>query len=101
MPEKKSSPSLGSIRWELGYSAAITHTIASDDKPREVKSAFYLHSSYEILLSTKGSFMKKSDLDITDTSKRFCRILLELEQPVPQDTLFRDDLFEKLVQEYE
>ncbi|RFU24055.1 hypothetical protein B7463_g12284, partial [Scytalidium lignicola] len=44
------------------------------------------HASYETILATKGSFMGKFDLGITDASKRLCRILLEAEQSVPQDT---------------
>jgi hypothetical protein len=39
--------------------------------------------------------MVKSDLGITEASKTLCRILLEKEQTVPQDSLFRDDLFDK------
>lgn len=39
--------------------------------------------------------MDKSDLGITDASKSLCRRLLESEQDVPKDSLFRDDLFEK------
>jgi hypothetical protein len=34
-------------------------------------------------------------LDVTDDSKILCRRLLQSEQTVPQDSLFRDDLFEK------
>lgn len=34
-------------------------------------------------------------MGITDASKRFCQTLLEAEQSVPQDTLFRDDLFDE------
>jgi hypothetical protein len=67
----------------------------SDQKPREAKSTPYARPSYATVLATKGSFMDKSDLGITDASKSLCRILLEKEQTVPQDSLFRDDLFEK------
>ncbi|KAJ9624560.1 hypothetical protein H2203_005295 [Taxawa tesnikishii (nom. ined.)] len=38
--------------------------------------------------------MDKSEQGITDTSKQLCRSLLEREQPVPADSLFRDDVFE-------
>ncbi len=40
--------------------------------------------------------MGKSELDSTDASKGLCRTLLEKEQTVPQESLFRDDLFEKV-----
>ena len=38
--------------------------------------------------------MDKSDLGITDASQSLCRHLLDSEQNVPKDSLFRDDLFE-------
>ncbi|KAF7874811.1 hypothetical protein EAF04_001985 [Stromatinia cepivora] len=94
LARKKSSSSFRSKPSESGYSA-ITYTTPSDQKPRELKSASYLRSGYETLLSTKGSFMTRSDLGITDTSKTLCRTLLESEQSVPENTLFRDDLFEE------
>ena len=42
--------------------------------------------------------MDESDLGITDASKSLCRTLLEREPEVPQDSLFRDDLFHKTCQ---
>lgn len=39
--------------------------------------------------------MHQSDLDITDTSKNLCRVLLETEQTVPENSLFRDEIFGK------
>ncbi|KAI9747639.1 MAG: hypothetical protein M4579_007424, partial [Chaenotheca gracillima] len=71
-------------------------TTPSDQKPREAKSAPYADPSYAIILATKGSFMDKSDLGITDASKGFCRTLLEKKQTLPQESLFRDDLFDKI-----
>ena len=38
--------------------------------------------------------MEKS-VGITDATKNLCRILLEKEQTLPQDSLFRDDIFDK------
>jgi len=70
----------------------------SDQLPREVKSAQYRDPEYEVGLAAKGSFMDKSDLDITDDSRSLCRRLLQSVQTVPQDSLFRDDLFEKTCQ---
>lgn len=70
-------------------------TGASDQLPREVKSAQYTTTKYSILLATKGSFMEKSDFGITTSSKSMCYSLLQREQAVPQDSLFRDDLFDK------
>ena len=70
-------------------------TTPSDQQPREVKSAKYRTARYETLLATKGSFMGKSDLGVTDASRGLCRTLLENEQTTPWDTLFRDDLFDE------
>ena len=39
--------------------------------------------------------MRKSALGITDKSRALCRTLLGKEQIVPQNTLFRDDLFDE------
>ena len=66
----------------------------SDQLPREVKGAQYKRPSYETGLATKGSFMKKSKEDITQASKDLCRTLLHAKQTPPENSLFRDDLFE-------
>jgi hypothetical protein len=76
-------------------SAAPSSTTPSNQKPREAKSSVYARPSYETVLATKGSFMSKFELGITDKSKRLCRTLLKAEQSVPQDTLFHNDLFEE------
>ena len=89
LARKKSSASL---RRKNSQSTLQT---PSDQLSREVKSAQYTNSDYETGLESKGSHMCMSPLDITDTSKSFCRILLENEQKFPQDTLFRKDLFRK------
>ena len=70
-------------------------TDSSDQLPREAKSAQYKTKNYSIILATKGSFMDKSDFGITTSSKSLCQSLLQMEQTVPQDSLFRDDLFDK------
>ena len=94
LARKKSSSSLRGKQSEAG-SAAPSSTTPSDQKPREAKSIPYARPSYTTVLATKGSFMDKSDLGITDASKNYCRTLLEKEQTVPQDSLFRDDVFDK------
>ncbi|KAL9126546.1 MAG: hypothetical protein Q9217_004426 [Psora testacea] len=66
----------------------------SDQQPRENKSKVYMTAAYDTILATKGSYMGRTPLKITDTSKTLCRLLLDTEQTVPQDTLFRDDLFD-------
>ncbi|KAI1451822.1 hypothetical protein F4805DRAFT_471344 [Annulohypoxylon moriforme] len=79
-------------------SVAPSSTTPSDQKPRDVKSAPYQDPRYETLLATKGSFMIKSDLDVDEGSKTLCRSLLEKEQTVHEQSLFRDDLFEQTFQ---
>jgi hypothetical protein len=78
LARRKSSSSLRGKQSETG-SVAPSSTIASDEKPREAKSAPYKHASYETILATKGSFIGKFDLDIIDTSKKLCRTLLKAE----------------------
>jgi hypothetical protein len=75
-------------------SISATSTTPSDQKPREEKSALYRDPRYETLLGTKGSFMVKSNLDVTSTTKTLCRTLLEKQQTAPENSLFRDDIFE-------
>jgi hypothetical protein len=94
LARKKSSSSLRGKLSEAG-SAAPSSTTPSDQKLREAKSAPYQSPQYKILLETKGSFMRKSELGIADTSKTVCRTLLEAEQMVPEDSLFQDDLFDE------
>jgi hypothetical protein len=92
LARKKSAQSLRRKRSESGLSAPSS-TTPSDQKPREEKSAPYKNPQYELVLNTKGAFMDESELDISDASKRLCQNLLAIEQTVPQETLFDDDVF--------
>ena len=89
LARKKSSASL---RRKQSQSSIQT---PSDQPSREKRSSQYNTPDYEVKLQQKGSYMRKSPLDITDASKELCRALLEKEQTIPQDTLFRDDIFEE------
>jgi hypothetical protein len=73
LAKKMSSSSLRGKQLEAG-SAAL-----SDQKLRDAKSASYTRLSYTTVLATKGSFINKPGLGITDASKRLCQILLEIE----------------------
>jgi hypothetical protein len=53
-------------------SATPSFTTLSNQKPRKAKSSSYTRLSYKTVLATKGSFMGKFELDITDKSKRLC-----------------------------
>ncbi|KAL9098127.1 MAG: hypothetical protein Q9163_006154 [Psora crenata] len=89
---KKSSSSLGRKKSQSSLQTP------SDQLSREVKSAQYRNPDYAIELEDEGSFMRKSDLDVTDNSKNLCQRLLQSEQSIPLDSLFRNDLFEKTCQ---
>ncbi len=82
LARKKSS---SSVRGKLSEasSAAPSSTTPSDQKPREAKSTAYTRPSYETVLVSRGSFIGKSQLGITDKSKRLCRIFLTAEQSIP------------------
>ncbi|KAL2187758.1 hypothetical protein L209DRAFT_764600 [Thermothelomyces heterothallicus CBS 203.75] len=69
-------------------------TTPSDQKPREGKSVPYRDQRYNVLLELKGSYMTKDPLGIASASQALCQSLREKTQPVPGDTLFRDDIFE-------
>lgn len=75
-----------------------TSETPSDQLSRENKSSQYNNVEYEVRLEQKGSYLYTSTLGITDTSRDLCRTLLEKEQTIPQDTLFRDDLFDETCQ---
>lgn len=64
----------------------------SDQLPREVKSAQYKTVEYEIGLEVKGSYMCRSN---DGCKQEHLEKLLYSNQTVPQDSLFRDDLFDK------
>lgn len=74
-------------------SAAGSSITPSDQKPREEKSKQYLSSRYNLLLETKGSFMRSRKDDINTHIKHLSKTLLENEQVVPKDTLFHDEIF--------
>ncbi|KUI60141.1 hypothetical protein VP1G_07378 [Cytospora mali] len=81
-------------RWPESRSA--TSITPSDQRPREEKTAPYMNAQYPLLLETKGSYMRKSPLGITDDSKRLCETLLNSDQPTPNGSLFDDDIFESV-----
>ena len=70
-------------------------TGSSAQKRRESKSVPYQNTRYVTLLAAKGSYMESSDLGITDTSRTWCKTLMNSVQKVPEVSLFRDDIFEK------
>ncbi len=101
LARKRSSSALGRKRSEAGSAAPPSSVTPSDQKPREEKSAPYRDPRYKTLLATKGSFMDESDLGITNESRTLCHTLLGRMQTVPQETLFRDDLFKSTCRKVE
>jgi hypothetical protein len=92
---KKSSLSFCGKQSEAS-SAVPSSIIPSDQKPRETKNTPYICPSYKTILASKNSFIGKFDLGIIDASKKFYRTLFEAEQSIPQDILFRNNLFDKI-----
>lgn len=68
----------------------------NDQLRREKKSSQYNSVEYEIRLEQKGSYMHQYNLGITDTSQNLCQTLLKKEQTIPQNMLFRYNLFEEI-----
>ena len=94
LARKKSTGSLRRKRSDSELPSEGSNT-PSDQKSREAKSAPYRDTRYETLIATKGSFMDKDPLGISAASKTTCQTLLETQQSVPTDTMFRDDIFEQ------
>ena len=78
----------------------------SDQLSREGNSSQYNTTDYVIRLEQNGSYMREySDSGVDDDGgseekamEMYCKNLLEAEQVIPQDSLFRDDLFKKICQ---
>ncbi|KAI9782032.1 MAG: hypothetical protein M1816_002020 [Peltula sp. TS41687] len=98
LARKKSSSNLRRVQSQSGSLAQNT-TTPSDQKPRETKSAEYKHPRYRTELAEKSSFMDKDEVGITKESQKLYRTLLETDQEVPEDSIFRDDLFEDICRE--
>jgi hypothetical protein len=94
LARKKSTFSLRRKRSDTG-SGVASSTTPSDQKPREEKNAPYQDPRYRSLLEAEGSYMDKSEEDITKEGKTLCRTLLTKEQTVPKDSIFSDNVFEK------
>ncbi|KAL9050961.1 MAG: hypothetical protein Q9162_006312 [Coniocarpon cinnabarinum] len=90
--------STNSLRRQASKSSPQT---PSDQLPREAKSAQYRDKDYSIGLEREGSYMRESDLDITNESKSLYQNLLQSEQTIPRDSLFRNDLFKKIFRKIE
>ncbi|KAI9163656.1 hypothetical protein HJFPF1_05278 [Paramyrothecium foliicola] len=72
-------------------SSAVT---SSDQMPNEKKVTPYEQSTYKLVLSTKGSFMRPELHGVPKAMVEACSVLLDSEQTFPRDSLFQDDRFE-------
>ncbi|KID82379.1 hypothetical protein MAJ_11359, partial [Metarhizium majus ARSEF 297] len=88
--KKKSS---SSIRSRKRCTPGSASSVASDQRPREEKSAPYSEPRYNKLLESEGSFMYRSKLGISEQCKSLCQDLLKIRQ-LPAGSLFRDEVFE-------
>ncbi len=98
LARKKLSSSLCHIQSESSSPAPGSNT-PSNQKPQEERSVSYSNTRYVTLLATKSSFLRKGKDVMTEESKALNRMLLQIEQKVPEDSLFRDDLFEDTCEE--
>lgn len=80
---------------------SIAGSSASDERPRDEKSAPYRSHSYPTLLSEEvtnyKSYMEDHEEGISETSEKLLEILLKAEQSLPKDSLFGNDVFAKFL----
>jgi hypothetical protein len=91
---KKSNSFLRRKQSESG--SAANFTTPNDQKLKEEKNTLYRNPRYQIVFETKGSFIEKTPVGITDRSSILIKILLNIDQPVPENLLFRNDLFDTI-----
>lgn len=83
-----------------GTQTATPNTpIPVDLRPKKDKVA-YNSPLYCRRLALKGSFLKDSDLGIADESKQLIRDLLDRVQPVPNESLFDEDIFQAFCEKF-
>ncbi len=86
LTRKRSTPSLSNQQSDI-----------SGVSLREGKNPVVKNRRYEQILASAGIYMDKGDEEATtDACKILCKTLLDTEQTVPQDSLFNDDLFERI-----
>jgi hypothetical protein len=95
LAKKKLSLSLRRKQLEAG--SVTPSSSPSDQKLREIKSTPYQHACYETVLATHSSYMDESDEGIIGRNEDL-QELLSAEQLVPDNSLFRDDLFKSTCQ---
>lgn len=88
LTRKRSTPSLSNNQSDI-----------SGVSLREGKNPAVKNRRYEQILASAGIYMDDDDEVVaTDASKILCQTLLDIEQKVPQDSLFNDVLFRRICQ---
>jgi len=88
LTRKRSTPSLSNKQSDI-----------SGVSLREGKNPAVKNRRYEQILASAGIYMDDDDEVVaTDASKILCQTLLDIEQKVPQDSLFNDVLFRRICQ---
>jgi hypothetical protein len=90
--KKKSLSSFCSKQSEASSSSIIP----SNQKQKEIKSSLYKDLYYKILFITKSNFLDESDLKIISKNKIDYQSFLSAKQLVPNNFLFRDNLFKSI-----
>jgi hypothetical protein len=91
LAKKKSSTA--SLRRKRSEASIVTATTPSDLQAE--KSAPYKNPSYEAILEREaGSHMDRYKPGVTEASERLCQALLDSKQSLPNDSIFRDDIFD-------
>ena len=82
--------SAASLRRQVLEASTVAPTEKTEDKSLPYRSPGYVNE-----LADQGSHLRESPEGLTNDSKLLCQKLLTAVQAVPQDSLFRDDLFEE------
>ncbi|KAI4172145.1 MAG: hypothetical protein LQ346_008653, partial [Caloplaca aetnensis] len=90
LARRKSVTSLRRKRSDPGLGSSVTPSdVTTNDAP-------YRHPNYEFIMEKEGgSFLRDHVQGITQESEAFCQSLLDTQQAIPGDTIFRDDVFAK------
>lgn len=90
----RKQPSTASLRRKRSEASFATSVTPSDQLGE--RSATYKNPSYETVLEREaGSYMGRYVSGVKEASEALCQTLLDSEQIIPKDTIFRDDVFEE------
>ncbi|KAL8885689.1 MAG: hypothetical protein Q9192_006604 [Flavoplaca navasiana] len=95
LPRRRSIASLRRKRSDASLGTAVTPSdLTTND-------AVYRHPNYAYIMEKEaGSFLKEYKEGATQASEALCQSLLDREQAIPPDTIFRDDTFARACQQF-